>query len=169
MRCTTAQKKLEAYLGGELTQKERGRVEGHLACCAECARALERARQMRRTLREKPTPPLPTGFYSRLMARARKRATKRSWTRRILRPFGLPANMPAGLRVAAAAAVIFAFCIGLLIGLDMWRAQAPWEAQSAQGAGAKLVSSYRIDFLAEAPEGSMTGAYVSLVSTGAGE
>ncbi len=45
MRCSRAQRKLEAYLGGETGERERARLERHLAGCERCSRALERARQ----------------------------------------------------------------------------------------------------------------------------
>jgi hypothetical protein len=77
--------------------------------------------------------------------------------------------MPAGLRVAAAAAVVVALGLGMLIGRDMWRGQEPPELQPAQVAEADPVRLYRVDYLAEAPDGSLAGAYVSLVSTGGGE
>ncbi len=166
MRCRTVQRRLEAYLGGELTGKELARMERHLASCAECARAVERARRLRIALGQKATPPVPEGFHARLMARARQRAEQRSWRERILRPFGWQPAVPAGLRVAAAAAVILALGIGALIGRDMWRGPKASEAQPGQVAEAELVRTYRIDYLAEAPEGSLAGAYVSLVSAG---
>jgi anti-sigma factor RsiW len=160
---------LEAYLGGELTEKEHARMDDHFASCAECARALEHARQLHTTVGEKMTPPLPVGFHGRLMARAREQAEKRSWTERIVRPVGWRPAMPARLRVAAAAAVVVALGLGMLIGRDMWRGQEPPEPQAAQVAEADPVRLYRVDYLAEAPDGSLAGAYVSLVSTGGGE
>ncbi|MFO8007343.1 MAG: zf-HC2 domain-containing protein [Candidatus Brocadiia bacterium] len=169
MRCKTAQRKLEAYLGGELSETERACLEEHFASCAECARALAHARQLHRTLSEKTTPPLPTGFHGRLMARARKHGAKRSWGERILRPFGWRPAMPAGLRVAAAAAVVVALGLGVLIGRDMWRGQRPQETRAARIAEADPVRLYRMDYLAGAPDGSLTDAYANLVSTGEGE
>ena len=77
--------------------------------------------------------------------------------------------MPVGLPAAVAAGVIVALGVGILIGRDMWRVQEPQEAQPAQVAGTDPVRLYRLDYLGDTPEGSMTGAYVSLVSTGQGE
>ncbi|MFO7957977.1 MAG: zf-HC2 domain-containing protein [Candidatus Brocadiia bacterium] len=169
MRCKTAQRKLEAYVGGELTRKELARVEDHLASCAECGRALEHVRQLHRALGEKTAPPLPAGFHARLMARAREHRAKRSWVERILRPFDWRPAMPAGLRLAAVAAVLVALGLGGLIGRDMWRGQEPLETQAGQIAQADPVRLYRMDYLAEAPDGSLAGAYVSLVSAGGEE
>ena len=169
MRCTKAQQRLEAYLGGEMEDRERTRLERHFASCTKCDRALERARQMRAVLRREMAPPVPDGFHARLMARAREHAGRRRWSERILRPFGWRPAMPVGLRAAAAAGVIVALGLGMLIGRDMWHAGEPWEASQAQVAEADPVRLYRLDYLGDTPEGSMTGAYVSLVSTGQGE
>jgi hypothetical protein len=103
------------------------------------------------------------------MARARKRATKRSWPRRILRPFGWGPAVPAALRVAAVAGAIVALGLGLLIGRDMWRGQEAPETPAPQVAETDPVRVYRVDYLAEVPDGSLAGAYVSLVSTEGGE
>ncbi len=169
MRCRTAQRRLEAYLGGELVETERARLEEHIASCTKCRLALEHARQLHETLGHSTAPPLPESFHARLMARAREHAEERSWAERILRPVGWRPAMPAGLRVAAAAAVVVALGLGMLIGRDMWRGQGPPEPQPAQVTEADPVRLYRIDYLAEAPDGSLAGAYVSLVSTGGGE
>lgn len=169
MRCKTAQRKLEAYLGKELTKEGRLRLENHLASCAECTRALEHARQLHRAVGDKTTPPLPAGFHARLMARARQHRAKRSWIERILHPFGWGTAMPAGLRLATAAAVAVALALGILIGRDMWRGQTPQETRAARITEADPVHLYRMDYLAETPDGSLAGAYVSLVSTGRGE
>jgi anti-sigma factor RsiW len=169
MRCKTAQRRVEAYLGGELTEKERARTEQHLASCAECTRALEHAWQLRGTLREKMTPPLPESFHARLMARAREHAGERRWSDRILRPFGWIPAMPVGLRAAAVAGVVVALGLGMLIGRDMWRVQELREAQPAQLAEDDPVRIYRVDYLTEAPGDSLAGAYVSLVSATGGE
>lgn len=169
MRCRTTQRRLEAYLGGELSEQERARLEQHLASCAACGRALEHGRRLHETLGQKAAPPLPEGFHARLMARAREHVEKRSWSKRMLRPFGWTPAMPVGLRMAAAAAVIAALGIGALIGRDMWRADSSRKAQSAQAAEVDPVDLYRTDYLAAAPEGSMADAYVGLVSTGGGE
>lgn len=169
MRCRTAQRRLEAYLGGELSEQERARLERHLASCAECTRALEHARQLHETLGRRASPPLPESFHARLMARAREHAGERRWSERILRPFGRIVAMPAGLRAAVAAGVIVALGIGALIGRDMWRGQKPPEPQPAQIAAADPVRTYRVDYFSEAPRDSLAGAYVSLVSAGGGE
>ena len=169
MRCTKAQQRLEAYLGGEMEDRERTRLERHFASCTKCDRALERVRQMRAVLGREMAPSVPDGFHARLMARAREQVESRRRSRRILRPFVWRPAMPVGLPAAVAAGVIVALGVGILIGRDMWRVQEPQEAQPAQVAGTDPVRLYRLDYLGDTPEGSMTGAYVSLVSTGQGE
>jgi anti-sigma factor RsiW len=166
MRCTRAQGKLEAYLSDEMGERERARLERHLAACPECGRALENARQLRAVLGDARTPDLPAGFHARLMARAGERASRRGWTGWLLRGFSRGPTMPAPRRAAAVGAVVMALGAGALIGRDMWRLEKPSSAEQAQLAAADPVRIYRIDYLGEAPEGSLAGAYVSLLSGG---
>jgi len=168
MRCTRAQRKLEAYLGDEMGDRERARLERHFAACSECARALEHARQLRAVLGGAWTPELPAGFHARLMARAAERAARPGWTGWLLGGLGWRSAMPAPLRVGAVGAVLVALCAGVLIGRDMWRLEKPAPAEQARLAAADPVSIYRIDYFGEAPDGSLAGAYLSLMSRGGG-
>lgn len=169
MRCKKAQRQLEAYLDGELTGRKRAGLEGHLTSCAECTRALEHARRLRRVMDRGATPPLPEGFQARLMDRARQRAANRGWSDKILRPFGWEPAMSTGMRAAVAAAVIVALGVGILIGRNMWREKHPQRAQSTELAQADPVEAYGLDSLAAPSGNSLTGAYVSLVSDRGGE
>jgi anti-sigma factor RsiW len=164
MRCTRAQRRLEAYLGDEMGGQERARLERHLAACSECARVLERARQLRAVLGDARAPGLPAGFHACLMARASERAARPRWVGRLLRGFGWRSTMSARLRTATVGAVVVALGAGALIGRDMWRFERP--AEQARLAVADPVRIYRIDYLGEAPSGSLAGAYVSLLSGG---
>jgi anti-sigma factor (TIGR02949 family) len=166
MRCSRAQRKLEAYLGGEVGERERERLEPHLAKCPECARALERARQLRAVLRGVQAPELPAGFHARLMARAAEQSAGPVSAGLLGRLRWLP-SMPVPLRVGAVGAVIVAVGTGVLIGRDMWQLKEPSPSQQARLAAVDPVSIYRIDYLGEAPDGSLAGAYLSLMSGGA--
>lgn len=56
---------LSAYIDGELSPKERARVERHLAQCEVCARNLRTLRQTVGLLRQLPTVPAPRSFVLR--------------------------------------------------------------------------------------------------------
>jgi hypothetical protein len=100
------------------------------------------------------------------MARARQRVENRTWADKILRPFGPSPTTPAWTRVAVAAGVLVAMGVGILIGADLWRAETSGPAQPTRVTQAP---DYGLDYFAGAPQGSVSGAYVRLASTGQGE
>ncbi len=70
MFCDEALDTVEAIAAGELMAD--GRVAAHLASCPNCAQALESARQLERSLRQRPIPNPPVQFTSRTLARVRR-------------------------------------------------------------------------------------------------
>ncbi len=70
MFCDEALDAVEAIAAGDLTPD--GRVAAHLASCPNCAAALEGARQLERSLRERAAPAAPPQFTSRTLARVRR-------------------------------------------------------------------------------------------------
>jgi anti-sigma factor RsiW len=69
MFCDEALDAVEAIAAGDLTPD--GRVAEHLASCANCAAALEDARQLEQKLRARTAPPAPPQFTTRTLARVR--------------------------------------------------------------------------------------------------
>ena len=57
--CSWTQERIEAYIDGELTPVEQGRLEAHAATCAACAAELEDARRLVGALRTLPSLPCP--------------------------------------------------------------------------------------------------------------
>jgi anti-sigma factor RsiW len=70
MFCDEALDAIEPVATGDLTPD--GRVAEHLASCPNCGAALERARQLERSLRARAAPPAPPQFTSRTLARLRR-------------------------------------------------------------------------------------------------
>ena len=70
MFCDEALDAVEAIAAGELMPD--GRVASHLATCPNCATALERARQLEASLRQREAPQAPAQFTSRTLARIRR-------------------------------------------------------------------------------------------------
>jgi anti-sigma factor RsiW len=70
MFCDEALDTVEAIAAGDLTAD--GRVASHLATCANCALALEGARQLEASLRRRAAPAAPAEFTSRTLARIRR-------------------------------------------------------------------------------------------------
>ena len=70
MFCDEALDTVEAIAAGEVMPD--GRVASHLATCPNCALALERARQLEASLRQREVPAPPAQFTSRTLARVRR-------------------------------------------------------------------------------------------------
>ncbi len=70
MFCDEALDAVEAIAAGELTAD--GRVAAHLTTCPNCAVALEHARELERTLRQREAPAAPAQFTSQTLARVRR-------------------------------------------------------------------------------------------------
>jgi anti-sigma factor RsiW len=70
MFCDEALDTVEAIAAGEVMPD--GRVAAHLATCPNCALALERARQLEASLRQREVPVAPAQFTSRTLARIRR-------------------------------------------------------------------------------------------------
>jgi anti-sigma factor RsiW len=70
MFCDEALDAVEAIAAGEVMPD--GRVASHLATCPNCAQALEHARQLEASLRQRQAPAAPPQFTSRTLARIRR-------------------------------------------------------------------------------------------------
>jgi len=70
MFCDEALDTVEAIAAGDVMPD--GRVASHLATCPNCARALDRARQIEGALRGREAPSAPAQFTSRTLARVRR-------------------------------------------------------------------------------------------------
>ena len=70
MFCDEALDTVEAIAAGDVMPD--GRVASHLASCPNCAIALERARQLEASLRQREVPAPPAQFTSRTLARVRR-------------------------------------------------------------------------------------------------
>jgi anti-sigma factor RsiW len=71
MTCTRIQTDLDALLDGELDAAAARALERHAAGCADCERALERARTVRAALRALPVPEPRADFFEAALRRAR--------------------------------------------------------------------------------------------------
>ena len=81
MSCTWTQERIEAYIDGELTPAEQGRLEAHAATCAACAAELEDARRLVGALRTLPSLTCPDAVSQALQDRIHqtRRPTAKRW------------------------------------------------------------------------------------------
>ena len=156
--CVRVRRQLGVYLDGERSRNRRMAVERHLATCRSCRTALESLRRLERALQAVEVPPAGSDLTSRIMARARERqnistepsvirlhhevgSTSRTWT----------------FRIAAAAVLVFGLTAGSYMGWSAGRSTAP-------AAQIDRLNAYNLDYLGDAPQGSLASSYLALAS-----
>lgn len=159
MDCRKAKRELNRYLDGELPVRDRDHINWHLAECSSCRESLERLRVVGDALGELPEPPdLPAGFAERVIVRAERRLEERPAVVPFWKSFS-----PA-MRIAAAAVLMLGIGLGALMARSLSTGASP---PSSLGE-ADPSEVYGIDYLTEAPGGSLADAYLTLASTGNG-
>ncbi|MBN2562912.1 MAG: zf-HC2 domain-containing protein [Phycisphaerae bacterium] len=159
MNCEDVLKQLKRFSSGRLTADVREAVQMHLAECGACRAALGRIDLVAASLALVQTPPVPSGFAARVMAVARRRRQVEpvpAWD--LLRWWRLTS---APMHLAAAAVL----AVGLAVGLMMGWTTAPSAGQMASAAQNDPLSTYQLDVLSEAPNGSLAGSFLTLVAT----
>lgn len=164
MRCKTVQNKLDRLGGQELAPRMRQRIESHLIHCADCRRFLARQERLASLLTSLPEPPpVPEGFGDRLMTAALQRQAVRRpvpgslWHLRWLSP-----SESVGRKAAQAAALAGGLLIGVLMGQQTWRSAHPSVPQ--QAVEPDPVAVYQLDYLTDAPGGSLAQSYLTLTN-----
>jgi anti-sigma factor RsiW len=170
MRCREVQQELSAILDGLVPPDERVAIEAHLRRCTKCQAALTRLRRLSSLLASVPVPPVPGGFTERLMARAYQHQSQRHGSRILsLGPMAFWHGMAASRRVAAAAMIVVGLAVGALMGRDMGRSVADAHSEAGRVSMADPGDLYGLDYLSEAPRGSLAGVYIALASPADGE
>ena len=158
MHCENVQEHLNRFTAGDLPMADRRAVQAHLAECAACRAKLAEFDALAGVVASMPTPPIPSGFASRVMAAARKRQAGQpvaAWN--LLRWWRLTS---APMHAAAAAVLI----VGLTVGVALGWTSAPSAARAETVAQTDPVAVYQIDYLGEAPSGSLADSYLTLVA-----
>jgi anti-sigma factor RsiW len=176
MRCKTVRDKLDRFVRQELAPRMRDRVEAHLKDCAGCRRHLAWQERLATLLAGPAEPPsVPEGFSDRLMAAARQRQAAcrpvpgSLWRLRWLSPSGTDGHharhgrlVAVGQKAAQAVALAGGLLIGVLMGQQTWQLLHPSMAQ--QNMQPDPVAVYQLDYLTEAPGGSLAQSYLTLTS-----
>ncbi|MBC8467989.1 MAG: hypothetical protein H8D56_00845 [Planctomycetes bacterium] len=159
MRCKYVKLKLDRYIQGDLPDSVSKKIERHVSSCQGCADTLSRIRKLQGLFEDTSVPGVPEGFTERLMQYARHRQFQKASEPKIIRVWEWFDG--AGLRKAAVAAgIIIGLSIGLLMGLQTSRQS--YKTQVV--ASSALVDAYHFDYLTEAPENSISGVYIQMVS-----
>jgi anti-sigma factor RsiW len=163
MRCQQAKRLLDRYVTGELPAEARLRVETHVAGCETCRRELAGLRQMAEVFGHAQVQPVPDGFAQRVQALARRRIARpapaaSSWS---LVAWWRTVSMP--MRATAAAVLVIGLASGVLMGWNTWQApSAPADQVTSQ---ADPLAPYGVDYLTDAPDGSLAQTYLALVAS----
>ncbi len=166
MQCKSARKKFDAYLDGELPATVHEAVRGHLAACERCRDALADHERLRGLLSDAAgrTADAPDGFAQRIMREARRRSVRRvdpvPWS---------PLQWWKSLAVPMRAAAVLMLVAGLLGGLALDRLARPPSSPVETMAHMDIIDEYGLDYFAEAPDESLAGAYLSLLSEDSAE
>jgi anti-sigma factor RsiW len=165
MRCEEVLNQLAAFSSGELPADVRQVVQAHLAECPACRAALARVDALAGVLASTQTPPVPAGFAARVTAAARQRREAEplvAWN-----PLRWWRLVPAPMHAAAAAVLVIGLAVGLLMG---WTTLLARQAPPAQAAApADPLDAYNLDYLGDAPSGSLADSYLALISGRNGE
>jgi predicted anti-sigma-YlaC factor YlaD len=155
MKCARIRRKISAFLDGEVTEVERQLISDHLKSCERCMQELAELKQIEDILgllEETRVPPyLMTHLKRKVADEKPKRQSCRSMAE-LIKHVLVP--------VMAAILVIFSFVLGRGLG----KAICQTKGTSKLTVQAELTNLTGISSLDEPTEGSLTRAYIDLVS-----
>ena len=161
MRCEYVKQKLDRYIQGDLPDPVNKKIEWHVNNCQDCSDALYWLRKLEGIFKDAPIPSVPEGFTERLMQHAGHRQDSQKLPEpTVIRLWGWLGRTDLK-KAAVAAAVIIGLSLGLLMGLQTSRRS--YKTQIV--ASSALVDAYHFDYLTEAPENSISGVYMRMVSS----
>jgi len=165
MYCDWIQECLSAYLDGEIGEQMRAQLDEHLASCEGCREALARLRQVDALLGSASAPAVSERFTDRVMAQAREHAAgRRQAFREFWSPFHWWESSSLPMRAAAAAVLMVGVAAGAFMARDTWEPAPSQPVVSVQSAEADVLATYNLDYLTDAPSGSLAQIYVTLAS-----
>jgi anti-sigma factor RsiW len=162
MRCKKVRLKIDAYIAGTLSPQAHAAFAEHLKACDGCRRAAEAVRKLTELGRAGAVPPVPEGFAQRLAVLARRRTARRvpaaagwslvAWWRMV--------SMP--MRAVATAVLVIGLAAGAVLSWNTWQTPTTPTAQTAPQSDP--LAPYNVDYLTDAPDGSLAQTYLALVS-----
>lgn len=110
MTCKEIENRLPAYLENHLSQDEKKIIDGHIASCSQCSRAVEALRKAQKIVRDLSDVEPPPFFEQRIMSRVREEVQqKQGILRKLFYPLyiKIPVQALATLLVAVIALSIY--------------------------------------------------------------
>ena len=156
MDCLEVRRNLRAFVTGELRPDAWAEASGHLHDCPGCREALRRIDGLAGLLAECADPPAPADLARNVMAAARRQApavgagnwSPRRWWR----------EAPIVLRWATLGVGV----VGLALGVVVGTATLPVSGATA-GVPVDPLESHAVDYLEDAPDGSLARSYLTLL------
>lgn len=162
MRCKTVRNLLGRSIRDELAPRIQTRVAAHVRRCPECRRAVAAQERLESLLASVPQPPaVPDGFGDRVLAAARQRSAAQRpvpggiWRRHWASPTSAMKRTAVQTLALAGGLVL-----GLLMGQQTWRSAQSWK--SPPDVLPDPTAVYELDYLADAPAGSLAQSFLSL-------
>jgi anti-sigma factor RsiW len=161
MDCETFAKHLHAYVDNAVAPAIRAVMLAHSASCPACRREVESLAQLGAVLRAAaPIPPVPEGFAARVMARAAEQKAQAPLRLVALFPrFAWWEDLARPARAAAAAVLVAGLALGAVMG---WDANRNGRSPSSVATQPDALAAYNLDYLAEAPAGSLAQVVMAL-------
>lgn len=147
MKCAKT-KLASPYIDNELSEKDRGIFEAHIATCSECAGRVQAYQKARGLFSLAERYQAPYGFTTRVLAQAAAQEKKR-----------LPRFFPLVTRLAEIAVVVIMLSAGVLAGRFVI------TSVMHQRMG-NIASTLSLDLFEPTPPGSVGGAYLAMTETG---
>jgi anti-sigma factor RsiW len=164
MYCGDVLERLSGFSSGELPPDLRRAVQTHLKGCAACRSALGRVDVLAGVLADVQAPPVPSRLAARIMTAARGRQAEPVTAWNLLRWWWVASS---SMRAAAAAVLVVGLALGLAMG---WTTlSVPQTAPTQDVAQGDPLDDYNVDYLGDAPAGSLADSYLALVSDRNGE
>jgi predicted anti-sigma-YlaC factor YlaD len=166
MHCEHVRKKLNAYMDVELSEATMEKIKIHLDNCQDCSGALTRLQSLINVLEEVSTLEVPKDFANRVLAHAYERSKGAQSMQRkhvsVYRWWSL--KLFTAQTAAAAAVLVIGLAIGGVMGWDTWHNQGIQSVGKSQMAQVEPTAIYNLDYLTDAPKGSLADTYLTLAS-----
>ena len=164
MRCDTVRGNLDRFARQELAPQLQESIEAHLRECADCRRHLARQERLAAVLTSVREPPaVPDGFGNRLMAAARqRRVASRPVPGQRWRVGWRWSSIPFGTKAARATVLAGGLLLGIVMGQQTW--QSIHLAGAQQTSQADPLAVFELDYLSDAPGGSLAQSYLTLTT-----
>lgn len=162
LSCIRYQKRLGAYLDGELSARKQAAVERHVARCAPCSAALSDLQGLQPLMSILDVPPVPANLTSRILTGAYE-PKRRSGTgqRRLCRDASwYPSWLVKGV---TATALIAGLAMGTYMGWSSFRAGGTQFRLTASISISNDSTLYAFDTMRAAPDGSIEAATLKLL------